>query len=86
MKAIEFPQMTAKIAEDQPQYQTLPAHISDEGIVTAYFELDAKEREQVAENGKIYLSIHTMNNLLQPIGTSVLDPWKDKHNIDKFFS
>lgn len=85
MKPKEFPQMTVKIAEEQEEYQTLPAYISPDGVVIACFELSEKEREQVSNNGEIYLSIHTSGQHLQPIGMSVLNPWGIE-NDDKVVS
>lgn len=77
MKALEFPQMTVKIAEHQEQYETLPAHVTPDGVVITCFELDEEELAQVVDNGKIYISIHTFGEPLQPIGMSVLNPWQN---------
>ena len=66
MKAIEFPEVNVRIAEKQPEYQTIPANvvpnIDGTGFnqVTMCFELDENERKQIAETGRIW---HTV---LQP--------------------
>lgn len=69
MKAIEFPEVNVRIAENQPEYQTIPANVKlIEGTnfkkVTMCFELDEEERKQVAETGQIW---HTV---LQPFDTN----------------
>ena len=64
-----------KIAENQEEYETLPAHIGGKsGEVTICFELDRKERKQVQETGQIWLSVLTFNSPLQPIHQSCLKP------------
>ena len=76
MKAIEFPEANVKYAENQDEYQTLPAHKTEHGVVICCFELDEKELEQVKESGKIYLQLHTFNHPLQPIGLTCLNPFE----------
>lgn len=77
MKAIDFKQANIKIAEHQEEYQTLPAdYDAVGGTVTVCFELDLVEKKQVAEDGRIYLTIHTMGQPLHPIGPTVLSPYK----------
>lgn len=81
MKAIEFPEVNIRIAEHQPEYETLPVnrtihefnpHFS---LVTMCFELDEEERKQVAETGQIWQTILQPNNdLFHPIRLSTLKP------------
>lgn len=81
MEAIEFKGQNVKIAEEQEEYQTLPAFIDREnGNITACFKLDESEIKQVKEDGIIYLTIHIGNRDLQPIGVSLLNPFKEKEN------
>ena len=59
MKAIEFPEVNVRIAENQPEYETLPVHVKtnkDFGMyqVTACFELSEEEKKQIAETGQSY--------------------------------
>lgn len=78
MKAVDFDQVNLKIAEHQDEYQTLPAHFDREsGTVTACFELDEEELQQVKEDGKIYITLCTFGRPLQPIRSSVLNPFID---------
>ena len=68
MKAVEFPEVNLRIAEDQPQYETLPVlHNRTEGTITYCFELDHDELEQVGKTGRIYLKQKTFNGPMQPI-------------------
>lgn len=67
MKAIEFPEQNVIFAKDQPQYNQLPAHRSDDGIVTFAFELDEVEKAQILLNGVVWVKIMTFNQPLQPI-------------------
>ncbi len=61
-----------KIAEHQPEFQTLPAlHIN--GVTITRWLLDEDERKRIAETGEIYLSIERGANALQPVMLS-LDP------------
>ena len=81
MKAVNFKEANVKIAEEQSEYQTLPAHLDrEQGIVTACFELNELEKKQVAEEGKIYLTVLTFNKPLQPISASVLNPFEESNN------
>lgn len=73
MKAINFKECNMKIAEHQPEYQTLPVcHNPAEGSIVYCFELDESEIKQVRETGRIYLKQITGNRSMQPIGTSCL--------------
>lgn len=73
MKSVEFPEVNVRIAEDQPQYETLPAfHNPEEGTVTFCFELDHDELEQIGKTGKIYLKQLIFDGPMQPIAGSCL--------------
>ena len=67
MKAIEFSGVNLRIAEHQPEYETLPANVQPDHLgiglqVTMCFELDDEDKKQIAETGQIWLQI------LQPVG------------------
>lgn len=71
MKAIEFPEVNLRIAENQPEYETFPAHTEPDQESNGYFnqvtmciELNDEERKQVAKTGRIW---HTV---LQPRGSN----------------
>lgn len=82
MKAVEFPEVNLRIAENQPEYQTLPVHVQSDiesnGFftqATICFELDKDELKQVAETGRIWISIliPTGSNF-HPIGATCIKP------------
>lgn len=73
MKSIEFPEVNVRIAEHQPEYETLPAHYDQkEGSMTFCFELDPDELEQVGKTGKIYIKQLTFGQPMQPIAGTCL--------------
>lgn len=77
MKAIEFPEVNVRIAEDQPQYETLPVYIDTEDPTTPTtmcIELDKEERKQVAETGRIWITTLTFMQQFHPIKMSFLKP------------
>lgn len=77
MKPIEFEQSNIKIAENQEEYQTLPAHHDQEnGILTSCWELTPEEIELLREMGRIYFRQWTFNQPMQPILPTVENPLK----------
>lgn len=70
MKPIEFPEQTTIIAENQPEYENLPAHfVKDDphGTIICCIELSQEEREKVMTTGKIWLNMLTFGRDIQPI-------------------
>jgi hypothetical protein len=75
MKPIAFPRMTLTLAKDQPEYQPLPVHVSDDGIVTSCWQLEPIEVEYlIANGGKLWLQQLTFHAPLQPQLPSVIEP------------
>jgi hypothetical protein len=79
MKAIEFPEVNVRIAENQPEYETIPANIRQHEDTNLYevamcLRLDEEERKQVAETGRIWLTILQPTGNFNPIKTSFLKP------------
>jgi len=76
MKPITFPQCNVKIAENQDEYLTLPAHHAGDiqGTVTTCWELSPDEIEEVRKTGKIYLQLWTFNQPVQPIQMHTTNP------------
>jgi len=80
MKAIDFPEVNVRIAENQPEYETLPDHVEDVKDagwrkVTVCFELDPEERKQVAETGQIWQTVlQPDSDYFHPIMMSTLKP------------
>lgn len=54
-------------AKDQDDYNALPAHKTDTGIVAFAFEVSEEEIEEIKRTGRIYASLLTFNNPLQPV-------------------
>ena len=78
MKSRNFKQANVKFAENQDEYQTLPAYAvpNDKyGQIVTSFKLSEKEIKQVIETGTIYLRFLTFNKPLQPIGQDLLNPF-----------
>ena len=73
MIAKEFDEVNVRIAENQDEYETLPAFCNtQEGTAMVCFELDEDEKKQVTETGLIYMKVLTGNGKLQPIAMSVI--------------
>lgn len=68
MKPIEFPEQNVVFAEKQDEYENLPAHVVDEpeGRVIFCQSLSFTERLRVLFTGRIWCSITTFNQPLQP--------------------
>lgn len=69
MKLIAFPGHNVVFAKDQPEYLPLPAYkVNDDpqGRIVCCWKLDWKERLIVLFKGRIWHSILTFNQPLQP--------------------
>jgi len=66
MKPIKFKESNITFAENQTEYQPLPAYKSDDGEVISCWELTWRERIKVFLDGKIWLRVLTFGNPLQP--------------------
>jgi hypothetical protein len=67
MKPIKFPGHNVVFAEDQPQYQPLPAYREPDGTVTTCWELTPDEMDMVLQTGTVYVKQLTFNQPLQPL-------------------
>ena len=82
MTAVEFPEVNVRIAEDQPEYETLPARVGDVPIdekfvatgATFCFKLSPAELEEVVRTGVIWQTQMTGGGKLQPIRMSTQKP------------
>jgi hypothetical protein len=74
MKPVEFPESNTVFAKDQPQYLQLPAHRSNDGVVTSCWELTWKEKFAILVGGKLWLQQLTFNKPLQPQRPSIVKP------------
>ena len=68
MKAIEFKEQTIIIAKDQPEYLPLPAWQADnaQGELTCCWKLTWHERFKLLFTGKLWHTIWTFRQPLQP--------------------
>ena len=73
MKPIKFKHSNVVYAEDQPQYQPLPALKiqSEEGEVITCWKLTFFERIKILFTGKMWMSLMSFNNPLTPSYLSV---------------
>jgi len=78
MKPVKFKEQNVTYAEDQPEYQPLPAlKIKGyEGYVVTCWKLSFFERLRVLFTGKIWMSLMSFNNPLTP---SFLSTKKSDH-------
>lgn len=78
MKSVDFPQRTAEIGKDQPQYETLFAHVDNsvsEVPMTSCFELTDEEIAEIVATRKIWHSQWTFGNPFQPVRMSTSNPF-----------
>jgi len=68
MNPVNFKEQNAVFAENQPEYIPLPAHIKNDLEVTIIccWQLSWKERFQILFTGKIWHSVLTFGQPLQP--------------------
>lgn len=83
MKAIEFNEMNAKIAENQQEYETLPARIYNDGFgeVISCWELSDEEFEIIKKTKCIWLSILTFNKGIAPVVLMVEKPEMEERQL-----
>jgi len=60
-----------KIAENQPQYNTLPARLTEDGEIYTCWEFSADERKLIAEGKPLHLRILTFKGPLQPFAMAI---------------
>lgn len=67
IKPIDFPGRNIVFAENQPEYNPLPAIRTDDGEVIICLGFDEDDIEVIIKNKCAYLKILTFNQPLQPI-------------------
>ena len=70
----EFPEVNVRIAENQPEYITLPVHKkfdSPHGEIVSCWKLSFKERIKILFTGIMWHSLWTFNESVQPQMMSV---------------
>ena len=74
MNPIEFPEVNAVLAKNQPQYRPLPVHVDAEGVVTSCWQLSWRERLTLLFTGIIWWQQMTFGAPLQPQKPDVQRP------------
>lgn len=77
MKPVDFAGRTHVLAKDQPQYQPLPVHVSDEPdyVVTSCWQLSWGDLFQLALNRRqLFVQQLTFGRALQPQLLTVKNP------------
>lgn len=59
-------QANVKFAENQEEYLTLTVYVFRNGVVACALELTNKEIEEIVKTKKVYLSMLSFNQPLQP--------------------
>ena len=80
MKPIEFKEQNLVFAKDQPEYQPLPVHKTDDGQVISCWSLDWKERIKILFTGKMWCRTLTFNQPLQPQLQQIEYPFENCEN------
>lgn len=76
MKSITFPEATNKIAENQPEYNTVISQWNpEEQSVNLCFELDEEEFAEIARTRKVWYKQLTFGKSMNPIR---LSPFKNQ--------
>lgn len=74
---VKFEGHNLVIAEDQPEYLPLPAHLDQEDphmAFTTCWELSAEELEEVKKTGKVYVQFWTFGKGVQPMKVAATFP------------
>lgn len=74
MKPIEFKEQNRTFAKDQPEYEPLPAHATEDGIVITCWKLTRRERWRVFLSGLMWWGVATQKAPLQPQIPYVTNP------------
>lgn len=80
MQPVEFPQQTAILAKDQPQYTPLPVHVGskDENFpMTSCLELNDEEIAELIATRKLWHTQITFGHPFQPVRLSTQNPFEE---------
>jgi len=87
MNFVDFPQRNLLLAEDQPEYQTLPVFVEERHIetengpkailwsMTCVYEFTDEEIAELIANRKLYYRQSLFGHSFQPIFMSTKDPF-----------
>lgn len=82
MNPIEFPEQNAMYAKNQPEYLPLPVYRAADGMVISCWNLSLIERVKLLFTGRLWWSVLTFNQPLQPQYPSVDRPFR-KVEVDE---
>ncbi len=74
MKPEQFPEMTATLAEEQPEYQPLPVCVYGERTISCW-KLTLVERIKLLFTGRLWLLVLNFRQPLQPLLPLVSSPF-----------
>jgi hypothetical protein len=74
MKPVKFKGSNVTIAENQKQYNPLPAYIDKSGNVVTCWKFSFRERLILLFTCRVYLHTHTFNQPLQPMKMYIENP------------
>jgi len=83
VKIIKFKESNIEFAKDQPEYITMPAHKSDDNVVTSCWKLTLWERIKILFTGIMWSQLLTGGNP-QPQKLLVNRPWKKHSKLRKW--
>lgn len=78
MKPIPFKQQNAVLAKDQPQYQPLPVHRTQDYEFISCWQLSWRERIKLLFTGRIWHRQLTFGYAYQPMMLQVEHPWPEE--------
>lgn len=73
MQAVKFPGSNYVIAENQPEYQPLPAYMDGKNVVVC-FKFSFWERLHLLLFGRVYLHTMTFGTPYQPLSPTLENP------------
>jgi hypothetical protein len=83
MEFIEFTGQSCVAGKNQPEYQPLPVHMSEDGRFTACCRLTPEEIFHIAQTGMVWFTVWTGGSIT-PICVNVLKPdWIQTPNENK---
>jgi len=74
MKAKEFKEQNLIIAEDQKEYENLPAFAQQNGILTYCMELTDEEIKKTSAENEVNITVLNFGGPVQPMAVSVHKP------------
>jgi hypothetical protein len=78
MTPVAFEGQTDVIAKHQPQYRPIPAHLSEDGVMTCCWALTWRERFTLLIRGQLWHQVMTFNKPLQPQSLTAAKPHLDR--------